>query len=244
MAGKTELTGAQITSTQAAIDQGKNRYEAQGGTTVTDLQNSARYSAQSASVGVAAGTPAPGKSLSAGLSGVGIGSDIGSDTGSTTAHVRGSNPGNTPYISTTDANAATETPKYYGSQQTTVSARDLQRDINSGVASQDIQIVTNQKLVQNLQAKVDSAQAKFDANPSPANERELERTIKDLDNARRDGECLIKGGASPRHTSPLPPGLSRPSYPCPKHRSSPPLHRRCHRPRHRPLPSSRVVNVG
>lgn len=52
VAGKTELTGAQITSTQAAIDQGRNRYEAQQGTSTTDLQNSARYSAQSASVGL------------------------------------------------------------------------------------------------------------------------------------------------------------------------------------------------
>ena len=87
--GKTELTGAQITSTQAAIDQGKNRYEAKQGTSTTDLPNSARYEAKSVSVGLGAGTPAPGKSLSAGLSGVGIGSDSGSASSTSTAGISG-----------------------------------------------------------------------------------------------------------------------------------------------------------
>lgn len=41
------------------------------------------------SVGVAAGTPAPGKSLSAGLSGVGIGSDSGSASSTSTAGISG-----------------------------------------------------------------------------------------------------------------------------------------------------------
>jgi filamentous hemagglutinin len=89
VAGKTELTGAQITSTQAAIDSGKNRYEAQQGTSTTDLQNSASYEAKSVSVGLGAGTPAPGKSLSAGLSGVGIGSDSGSASSTSTAGISG-----------------------------------------------------------------------------------------------------------------------------------------------------------
>lgn len=57
VAGKTELTGAQITSTQVAIDQGRNRYEAKQGTSTTDLQNSASYSAQSASVRAAPASP-------------------------------------------------------------------------------------------------------------------------------------------------------------------------------------------
>ena len=89
LVGKTELTGAQITSTQAAIDQGKNRYEAKQGTSTTDLQNSARYEAKSVSVGLGAGTPAPGKSLSAGLSGVGVGSDSGSASSTSTAGISG-----------------------------------------------------------------------------------------------------------------------------------------------------------
>ena len=87
--GKTNLTGVQITSTQAAIDNNKNSYASAGGTETKDLQNSANYSANSVSVGVGAGSPAPGAALSAGMSGVGIGSDKGSAASTTTAGISG-----------------------------------------------------------------------------------------------------------------------------------------------------------
>ena len=87
--GKTNLTGGQITSTQAAIDNNKNSYASAGGTETKDLQNSANYSAQSVSVGLGAGSPAPGQSLSAGMSGVGMGSDKGSTSSITTAGISG-----------------------------------------------------------------------------------------------------------------------------------------------------------
>ncbi|WP_228768308.1 hemagglutinin repeat-containing protein [Limnohabitans sp. DM1] len=86
--GKTTLTGGQITSTQAAIDNNKNSYDAKQGTTTTDLNNSASYSANSVSVGIGAGT-LPGKSASAGMSGVGLGSDKGSASSTTTAGISG-----------------------------------------------------------------------------------------------------------------------------------------------------------
>jgi hypothetical protein len=86
--GKTTLTGGQITSTQAAVDQNKNSYEAKQGSTTTDLSNSASYSANSVSVGIGAGT-LPGKSASAGMSGVGLGSDKGSASSTTTAGISG-----------------------------------------------------------------------------------------------------------------------------------------------------------
>ncbi|MGV0982938.1 MAG: hemagglutinin repeat-containing protein [Limnohabitans sp.] len=86
--GKTNLTGGQITSTQAAIDNNKNSYEAKQGTTTTDLQNSANYSAQSVSVGMGTGA-LPGKSASAGMSGVGFGRDSGSAQSTTTAGISG-----------------------------------------------------------------------------------------------------------------------------------------------------------
>ena len=54
VAGKTDLVGGQITSTR-------------------DLRNSASFETSSVSVGLGVGTPKPGASLSAGLSGVGIG---------------------------------------------------------------------------------------------------------------------------------------------------------------------------
>jgi Hemagglutinin repeat len=87
--GKTNLTGGQITSTQAAIDNNKNSYEAKEGTTTTDLNNSAKYSANSVSVGVGAGSPAPGQSMSATMSGVGLGNDKGSAQSTTTAGISG-----------------------------------------------------------------------------------------------------------------------------------------------------------
>ena len=86
--GKTTLTGGQISSTQAAIDNNKNSYEAKEGTTTIDLQNSAKYSAQSMSVGIGAGA-LPGQSASAGMSGVGLGSDKGSANSTTTAGISG-----------------------------------------------------------------------------------------------------------------------------------------------------------
>ena len=86
--GKTTLTGAQITSTQAAIDNNKNSFQAKEGTTTTDLQNQASYEAKSVSVGLGAGA-LPGKSTSAGLSGVGFGGDKGSANSTTTAGISG-----------------------------------------------------------------------------------------------------------------------------------------------------------
>ncbi len=87
--GKTTLTGGQITSTQAAVDAGKNTFTSAGGTTTTDLQNTASYSANSVSIALGTGTPSPGAALSAGLSGVGIGSDKGSAQSTTTAGISG-----------------------------------------------------------------------------------------------------------------------------------------------------------
>ncbi len=86
--GKTELVGGQITSTQAAVDAGKNSFTSQGGTSLQDLQNTAAYSAQSFSIGLGAGSQ-PGKSMSAGMSGVGFGKDKGSASSTTTAGISG-----------------------------------------------------------------------------------------------------------------------------------------------------------
>ena len=86
--GKTTLTGANITSTQAAIDNNKNSFQAKEGTTTTDQQNQASYEAKSVSVGLGTGA-LPGKSTSAGLSGVGFGSDKGSANSTTTAGISG-----------------------------------------------------------------------------------------------------------------------------------------------------------
>jgi filamentous hemagglutinin len=147
-------------------------------------------------------------------------------TGSPTAHVSGSNPGNTPYISTTDAASVDPTlggPKIYGTQQITVNARDLQRDINSGAASQDIQIINNQQLVNQLQNKVDAAQRKFDVNPSERNKVELDIANQTINNAKRDGEVLITPYVPPTYyTAPV--GPATPIVPVPKVPSMPATH--------------------
>jgi hypothetical protein len=137
--------------------------------------------------------------------------------------VSGSNPGNTPYISATDADSVDPTlggPRTYGTQQTTVNTRDLQRDINSGTASQDIKIINNQQLVDQLQNKVDAAQRKFDANPSKTNSDALRDAQRDLDAAKRDGETLITPFVPPAYYS-KPTGPVTPIVPVPKPPSPP-----------------------
>ena len=141
-------------------------------------------------------------------------------TGSPTAHVSGSNPGNTPYISATDTASVDPTlggPKVYGSQQTTINARELQRDINSGAASQDIKIITNQQLVDQLQTKVDVAQRRFDANPSRDNKTDLDKANQLLNFAKRDGEVLITPYVPPAYytnpTGPVTPIVPVPNVP-------------------------------
>ncbi len=111
-------------------------------------------------------------------------------TGSIADHVRGGNAGNTPYISTTDPKAAAQA-KNYGAQEMEISTRDLQRDINMGTV-RDVEIVPPQKVQAELQNRIDSAQARYEANPSDGNLRSLERVRNDLSNAVRDGECLVK----------------------------------------------------
>jgi filamentous hemagglutinin len=146
-----------------------------------------------------------------------------SGKGTPTAHVSGSNPGNTPYISTTDAASVDPMlggPKTYGSQQTTVNTRDLQRDINSGTASQAIKIINNQQLVDQLQNKVGAAQRKFDANPSKTNSDALRDAQRDLNAAKRDGEVLVTPFVPPAYYS-KPTGPVTPIVPVPKPPSPP-----------------------
>jgi filamentous hemagglutinin len=83
VAGNTTLTGGQITSTQAAIDNNQNSFQTGGTLTTTDLHNRASFEAQSVSVavGTSGGKVAPG--------GVGFGSDKGSASSVTTAGISG-----------------------------------------------------------------------------------------------------------------------------------------------------------
>lgn len=112
-------------------------------------------------------------------------------TGSIQSHIRGGNESNTPYISTTDPKSTLEA-KDYGGQQIEIDTKRLQEDINLGKLP-NTQIVTHQKVKEELQMKIDEAQIKYDNNPTDKNQIRLDKAKADLDNAIRDGECLIKG---------------------------------------------------
>ena len=86
--GNSTLTGGQITSTEKAVQEGKNSFQTGGTLTTTDLQNTASYEAKSVSIGLGAGA-LPGKSLSAGMSGAGFGSDKNSAQSTSTAGISG-----------------------------------------------------------------------------------------------------------------------------------------------------------
>lgn len=68
----------------------------------------------------------------------------------------------------------------------------MQQDIDSG-ALPDTKYLDNRKVTEELQSKVDEARVKYTNNPSTKNEISLGRAEEDLSNAKRDGECLIKG---------------------------------------------------
>lgn len=80
--GKTTLKGGAITSTQAAMDAGKNDFDGRGGVELQDLQNTASYKAGSTGVTVGAGDQ-----LSS--SGAGVGSDKGDAQSTTQAAISG-----------------------------------------------------------------------------------------------------------------------------------------------------------
>ncbi|WP_252510759.1 hypothetical protein, partial [Acinetobacter bereziniae] len=111
--------------------------------------------------------------------------------GSIQSHIRGSNPEKTPYISTTDPKFSQES-KNYGGEQIQIDTKRLQQDIDAGKIK-NTQIIPHQDVKRELQSKVDAAKEKYDRNPSDKNEKSLTKAEQDLNNAIRDGECLIKG---------------------------------------------------
>ncbi|WP_200881853.1 DUF6862 domain-containing protein, partial [Nitrincola sp. A-D6] len=76
--GGTRLIGGQITSSQAAVDNNLNHYQANAGTETQDLHNRARYDAKSASI-----------SIGSSGGGAGVGNDSGSASSTSTAGISG-----------------------------------------------------------------------------------------------------------------------------------------------------------
>ncbi|WP_085960129.1 hemagglutinin repeat-containing protein [Comamonas testosteroni] len=85
--GDTDLKGGVIASTQAAVDQDKNRFSTGGTLTTSDLHNSAHYEGQAIGVNVNTGQQG-GKHVVNGV-GAGVGQDSGSAQGTTTAGISG-----------------------------------------------------------------------------------------------------------------------------------------------------------
>jgi len=86
--GNTDLKGAVIASTQAAVDQGLNRFQTDGTLTTSDIQNQASYSAKSVGVNIGAGVSLDGKLAPSG-SGAGFGKDSGDASSTTQAGISG-----------------------------------------------------------------------------------------------------------------------------------------------------------
>jgi filamentous hemagglutinin len=75
------LNGGVIASTQAAVDQGKNSFSTGGQLSISDLQNTASYNAESFQVSVGVGSMTG--------SSAGVGQDLGSATSTTQAGISG-----------------------------------------------------------------------------------------------------------------------------------------------------------
>ena len=88
VAGNTDLKGAVIASTQAAVDQGLNRFQTDGTLTTSDIQNQASYSAKSVGANIGAGVSLDGKLAPSG-SGAGMGKDSGDASSTTQAGISG-----------------------------------------------------------------------------------------------------------------------------------------------------------
>lgn len=115
--------------------------------------------------------------------------------------MRGSNPENTPYISTTDP-SATSNPKDYGTSKIEIDVKRLQQDIDSG-ALPDTKFLNNKQVVEELQEKLDAARMRYEKNPTRNNKDSVMNAFRDLGNATRDGECLIKGCVPSSYIKPV-----------------------------------------
>ncbi|MHC8326537.1 two-partner secretion domain-containing protein [Pseudomonas sp. LB1P83] len=122
-------------------------------------------------------------------------------TGTVQTHVRGSGPENSPYISVTDPSTALN-PKDYGTHKVEIDVTRLQKDIDSGVLP-NTKFLTSQQVAAELQSKLDAARVRFENNPSKRNEDSLKGAERDLGNAMRDGECLIKGCVPSTYITPV-----------------------------------------
>ncbi|MBL4796321.1 MAG: hemagglutinin repeat-containing protein [Oleispira sp.] len=110
---------------------------------------------------------------------------------STVSHIRGGQGTESQYISTTSpSDAGANGPNLYGDQEVVIDTRRLQEDINSGRV-EGVEIQTPQQVQADLQDNINQAQNRYNENPSIRNEGRLARAQGSLNDACRDGECLV-----------------------------------------------------
>ncbi|HMM55664.1 MAG TPA: hemagglutinin repeat-containing protein [Candidatus Desulfobacillus sp.] len=88
VAGDTTLTGGAITSTQQAVDEGRNRFETGGALALADIGNRAEYQGKALAVNLGSGFDPAGRLVPQG-SGAGTGKAEGSAASATTAAISG-----------------------------------------------------------------------------------------------------------------------------------------------------------
>lgn len=113
------------------------------------------------------------------------------------SQIRGSNPAQSPYISTTDPEFSTE-PKNYGSYRIRIETKQLQHDIEIGKVK-NVEVITHQEIVDHLESRVNQAKNRYLNNFSKNNKERLGDAIRDLGYVKRDGETLIKGSIPPEY---------------------------------------------
>ena len=106
-------------------------------------------------------------------------------------HVRGSEPAKSqsPFTSFTSDGAIADG---FGEYTIHLDLTRLEADIAAGRV-EGVKIISPEEVQQHLADRVNTAQVRFDANPSIKNEERLESATADLANAKRDTEFLIEG---------------------------------------------------
>ncbi|HFC92814.1 MAG TPA: hypothetical protein ENJ51_08390, partial [Leucothrix mucor] len=107
-------------------------------------------------------------------------------------HIRGGTDvkDNSPYTSTVAGTKGSA--KIYGNKLIEIDTKRLQQDIDAGKIK-GVEIITPKEVQSALQDKIDVAKKRYNDNPSIKNKKRLANAERDLSNAVRDNETLIKG---------------------------------------------------
>jgi filamentous hemagglutinin len=166
--GSTELKGAAITSSEAAVQDNRNTFSSAGGLTGADLQNQAQYSAQAVGVSLSSTSSSNGKSQLGGNAGVG------QDSGQASSTTRWG-------ISGVAGDQAARTGDQATGIKTIFNAEQVQRDIQAQVAiTQEFSQAAGQRLKGYTEAKQADLQKQLKAETDPQVQADLQAQIKEL----------------------------------------------------------------